>query len=280
MTRSHFSSFGLSLGLLLVCAGSARAASTDVLVQSATSGGTPENSKPYLEQFVAYAQKSLKGWKPITAVFFQEKKGADQMMIDKKPGFAMLDIDAFLELRKREELVVLAQVEGPLYQLGHLHVVVKDPALKTLEDLKGKVVVSNHLGSPRFLQKVVFDGKIDPATFFQLQPTTSPMKGLKAVDRGEAAATIVDDQQLANMKTLPFGAEMKTIFSSAALPPTPFVALGKNAQPEERIAMQKMVLAMCGDKKGGAEVCKAFQITKFEKPNAAVFNEAIKRFDR
>jgi ABC-type phosphate/phosphonate transport system substrate-binding protein len=276
MTRSLV----LAFGLLLVCATGAPAASTDVVVQSATSGGTAENSKPYLEQFVAYAQKNLKGWKPITAVFFQEKKAADQSMLDKKPGFAMLDVDAFLELRKREELVVLAQVEGPLYELGHLHVLVKDPALKSLEDLKGKVVVSNHLGSPRFLQKVVFDGKIDPATFFQLQPTTSPLKGLKAVDRGEAAATIIDDQQLANMKTLPFGAEMKTIYSSAALPATPFVALGKNTQPEERLAMQKLVLSMCADKKGGGEVCKAFQITKFEKPVAAVFNEAIKRFDR
>ena len=33
--------------------------------------------------------------------------------------------------------------------------------------------------------------------FFQLKPTASPLKGLKAVDRGEAEATLLDDEQLA-----------------------------------------------------------------------------------
>jgi hypothetical protein len=81
------------------------------------------------------------------------------------------------------------------------------------------------------------------------------------------------------MKTLPYAASQRVIFSSAALPPTPFVAFGKNAKPEERIAVQKMLLAMCADPKG-AEVCKALQITKFSRPDAQVFNEAIKRFDK
>ncbi len=257
----------------------ASAAVQDIVVESTSSGGTTETAKPYLELFAGYAQKALSGWKPITVAFFQEKKAADQALQQKAPGFAMLDLDLFFEVRKRDELVVLAAVEGPLHSRGHLHVVVKDPAVKTLDDLKGKPLVSNHLGSPRLLGKVVFDGKIDPATFFQLQPTASPLKGLKAVDRGEAAATIVDDQQLANMKSLPFAASLRTIFTSPALPPTPFVALAKNAKPEERLAMQKMLLGMCADKKG-AEVCKALQITKFAKPDPQVFNEAIRRYDR
>jgi hypothetical protein len=280
MTRPHLSvTVAAALASVTLVAPSAHAGATDVVVESASSGGTSENSKPYLDMFVAYAQKHLKGWQPITAVFFEDRKEADKAIVDKKPGFAMLDVDLFLELRKREELVVLASVEGPSLTLGHLHVVVKDPTIKTLDDLKGKIIVSNHLKSARFLSKVVFDGKYDAATAFKLQPAIGPMKGLKAVDRGEAAATIVDDAQLANMKSQPYGQGLRTIFSSAALPTTPFVALGKNSKPEERIAMEKMVQGMCSDK-AGAEVCKAFQITKFEKPNAAVYNEAIKRFDR
>jgi ABC-type phosphate/phosphonate transport system substrate-binding protein len=258
---------------------SANAASNDFVVQSASSGGTPENSKPYLDLFIGYAQKVLSGWKPITASFYTDRKGVELAANEKHPGFGMLDVDVFLELRKQQELLVLAEVEGPIHALGHLHVVAKDPAIKSLEDLKGKVVVSNHAASPRFLSKVVFDGKIDVTTAFTLQPATTPLKGLKAVDRGEAAATIIDDQQLANMKSLPFGASLRAIFSSTALPPSPFVAFGKTAQPAERAAVQKMVLGMCSDKQG-AEVCKALQITKFNKVDANIYNEAMRRFDR
>src|SRR5438445_9819150 len=112
----------------------AHAASTDFIVQSASSGGTPENSKPYIDQFVSYAQSVLSGWKPIAMSFFQNRKAADHAILERKPGFGMLDPDLFFEIRKREELVVLAAVEGPIFSRGHLHLVVKDPAVKTLED--------------------------------------------------------------------------------------------------------------------------------------------------
>jgi ABC-type phosphate/phosphonate transport system substrate-binding protein len=267
-------------GALVVLAGAflpAHAASTDFVVESSGSGGTAENAGPYLEQFTNYADKALK--KKVTATFYTDKKAIETAIQEKQPGFGMLDVDEFLDLHKKDDLVVLAAVEGAIHDRGHLHVVAKDAAVKSLDDLKGKVVVSNHARSTAFLGKVVFDGKIDPATFFQLQATTSPLKGLKAVDRGEAAATIIDDAQLAQMKTLPFGAEMHVVFSSSALPPSPFVAFGKTATQKERDSVAKMLLGMCGDKKG-SEVCKSFQITKFAKPDMNVFNEAIRRFDK
>ncbi len=278
MTLAHVRTLSL-LSVSLLLAPIARGASNDFVVESSSTGGTTETATPYLEQFAGYANTHLKGWKPIVVSFFETRKPADAAIVSQKPGFGMLDIDLFLELNKREQLTVLAAVEGPLHTRGHLHLVVKDPAIKTLEDLKGKILVSNHLGSVRYVSKVVFDGKIDAASFFTLAPTTSPMKGLKAVDRGEAAATLVDDQQLANMKSLPFGASLRTIFSSASLPPTPFVAFGKNSKPEERAAVQKMLLSMCADSKG-AEVCKALQITSFSKADPKVFDEAIRRFEK
>ncbi len=271
----------LSLGVAAVLTFSAPAfaASNDFIVESASSGGTTDTAKPYLEQFSAYAQRVLTGWKPIAASFFADKKAAGAAATEKKPGFAMMDIDMYLDLHKREDLTVIAAVEGAIHNRGHLHVLVKDPAIKTLEDLKGKVLVSNHLQSPRYISKLMFAGKIDAETFFKLQPSPSPLRGMKSVDRGEAAATIVDDAQLANMKSLPYSASLRTIFSSGPLPPTPFVAFGKNSKAEEKAAVQKMLLGMCADKKG-AEVCKALQVTKFAKPDLAAYEEAKRRFDK
>ncbi len=284
MTFAHLRTLLLPLTVFstataLFLSPSANAASNDFIVESSASGGTAETATPYLELFANYANAQLKGWKPVVVSFFSERKPADAAVAAKKPGFGMLDVDLFLELQKREDITVLASVEGPIHTRGHLHVVVKDPAYKTLDDLKGKTLVSNHLGSVRFVSKVVFDGKIDAATFFTLQPSGSPMKGLKAVDRGEAAATLIDDQQLASMKSLPFGASLRTVFSSAALPPTPFVAFGKNSKPDERAAVEKMLLGMCKDAKG-AEVCKALQVTNFAKADKKVYDEAVRRFGK
>ena len=266
-------------GVFALLAPQAHAASNDIIVESAASGGTSETAKPYLDQFAAYAQKALTGWKPIAASFFPDAKSAQAGIAQAHPGFGLMDIDLFLELREKEELVVLAQVTGAIHNRGHLHVIVKDPAIKTVEDLKGKTIISNQIQSPKFVSKAVFGGKYDAEKFFVLQPTPSPLKGLKAVDRGEAAATIVDDAQLASMKTLPFAASLRTLYSSPAIPSSPFVAFGKVAKPEERIAMQKMLYGMCADPKG-AEVCKSLQITKFEKPDAAAFNGTIKRYGK
>ncbi|MEO6954604.1 MAG: PhnD/SsuA/transferrin family substrate-binding protein [Polyangia bacterium] len=266
-------------GAFALLAPQAHAASNDIIVESAASGGTAETAKPYLDQFSAYAQKVLTGWKPITASFFSDAKSAQVGIAQAHPGFGLMDIDLFLEIREKEELVVLAQVEGAIHNRGHLHVIVKDPAIKTIDDLKGKTIISNQIQSPKFLSKAVFGGKYDAEKFFVLKPTPSPLKGLKAVDRGEAAATIVDDAQLAGMKMLPFAASLRTLYSSPAIPSSPFVAFGKVAKPEERIAMQKMLYGMCSDPKG-AEVCKSLQVKKFEKPDIAAYNDTIKRYGK
>jgi ABC-type phosphate/phosphonate transport system substrate-binding protein len=255
----------------------AYAASTDFVVESSGSGGTAETAGPYLQQFTDYADKVLK--KKVAATFYADRKSLEAALPSKQPGFGMLDIEEFLELHKSQDLTVIASVEGEMHDRGHLHVVVKDPAIKSLDDLKGKTVDTSHGQSTTFLSKVVFDGKIDVTTFFQLKVNTSALKGLKDVDRGESAAAIVDDATLAKMKSLPFGSSMRTIFTSAALPPSPFVAFGKNTQPSDRTAVQKMLWGMCGDKKG-AEVCKSYQVTKFAKPDLNAFNEAIRRFEK
>jgi ABC-type amino acid transport substrate-binding protein len=267
----------LFVSLALVSA-PAFAANNDWVIESTAAGGTPETAKPYLDQLAAYAKGKLAGFAPLNLMFFNDAKLANLAIDDKKPGFAMLDLDIFLERRVKDDLVVIANVEGAIHNRGHLHILVKDPAIKTVDDLKGKTIVSNQISSPKFLSKVMFGGKYDAEKFFVLQPTPSPLKGMKAVDRGEAAATIVDDQQLANMKSMPFASSLRTLYSSPALPATPFVAFGKVAKPDDRTAVQKMLYGMCSDA-NGAPVCKNLQVTKFDAPNQKLYDDVIKRYD-
>jgi ABC-type phosphate/phosphonate transport system substrate-binding protein len=268
------------IGFALIVSSSALAGPRDFVVQHGGAGGTTEQAAPYLDTFLRYLEKAL-GWpaNSATGQFFPDQQGAEAYIASKKPGFGMLDPEVWLDLRKKDDLQVIATVSGKNQTLGHYSVVVKDPAIKSLDDLKGKTLISNHLGSPRFVSKVAFDGKLDAAKHFKLVSTASPLKGLKAVDRGEAEATLLDDEQLEHMKSLPFGASLRVIYTSPALPPMPVVALGKNSTAAEREAFAKVLFGMCGDPKG-SEVCKSLQITKFSPPDKAAFDEAVRRYEK
>lgn len=270
---------GLLLAGLGLSGAPALAGSRDFVVEHSL-GGSTEQAAPYLDRFLRYAEIVL-GWPAGAAAgeFFPDRQGAIQYIEHQRPGFGMVDPELWLELRKKDRLEVVATILGRNQRLGHLSVVVKDPALKTLADLKGKRLMSNHLGTPRFLSKVVFDGKLDAAGYFRLLPTPSPLKGLRAVDRGEAEATLLDDDQLEHMRSLEFGSALRVVFTSAALPPMAVVAFGRNTKPAERQAFAKMLFAMCSDAKG-AEVCKALLITSFAPPDQAVYQEAVRRYER
>jgi ABC-type phosphate/phosphonate transport system substrate-binding protein len=270
----------LVIGIASLVPRAAGAGPHDFVAQHSGVGGTTEAAAPRLQQFLTYAEGKLK-WPPGSAhgSFFPSASDAIQYIETDKPGFGMLDPELFFELRKKEALEVLVTVHGETEALKHYSVVVADPAYKTLEDLKGKTLVSNHLQSERYLSNVVFAGKIDAAKHFKLEKTGSPLKGLKAIDRGEAAATLLDDDQLAHMKDLPFASKLKVIYTSPALPPMPFVAFGKSSKPEDRAAVKKLLLEMCSDPKG-AQVCESLQIKKFSPPDKAAYDEAARRFDK
>jgi hypothetical protein len=265
---------GLLIGMTLLAA-PAFAGPHDFVVQLGHVGGDAQAAAPYIAQFMRYAEEALK-WPPNSASGeFATKEATAVAYIEKqKPGFGIFDPEVFFSLHKKYDLQVIASVQIKDLPTGRLSVVVKNPAYKSLADLKGKTVVSNYLGNPKYISKIVFEGKLDAEKDLKLEPTSSPSKGLKKVAAGEADATIVDDAQLEQMKQIDPG--LKSIYQSPKLPATPAVAFGKHP---EKDAFAKMVLGMCGDKKG-AEVCKNLRIEKFTPPDKAAYDEAIRRYEK
>ena len=73
--------------------------------------------------------------------------------------------------------------------------------------------------------------------------------------------------------------DLKVIWTSPALPPTPVVAFAKNATPADRAAFAKALPKLCEDKKG-KEVCESMFIDKFTPVDKTVFSAAQKRYDK
>jgi hypothetical protein len=266
---------GLVTGLLLLAA-PAFAGPHDFVIELAHVGGGQSAAQPYIDQFMRYAEQAL-GWPANSAQgsFADKAAAAEAYIAQQKPGFGIFDLEVFLALHKKYDLIPIASVKIAGLENAHLSVVVKDPKYKKLADLKGKTIVSNYLDNPKFLSRVAFaKDAFDFEKDATLQPTASSLKGLKAVRDGTAEATIVDDGQLANMKGIDPG--LHAIATSSALPPTPAVSFGKQPDADK---FAKMVLGMCGTANGG-NVCKALRIEKFMPPEKAAYDDAVRRYEK
>jgi len=259
-------------------ASSAYAGGRDFVAEHAGAGANAKNAQPYIDQFLRIVEQ-MAGWPANSAKgeWVDDLKGAEKAIGERKPGFAILDPEVFLELRKKESLEPIAEVRGKTFNKGHYSLVVKDPALKAPADLKGKKVTTNHASSPKYLDRVAFDGKVDVEKDWTLQKTTQPSKPIKDVAAGRADAALIDDEQLAQMKEI--APDLKVIWTSPALPPTPVVAFTKNATPADRAAVAKLLPKLCDDAKGKA-VCESMFIDKFQPVDKAAYTEAAKKFDK
>ncbi len=267
--------------IVALSAGIARAGSHDFVIEHAGVGGTSQQAAPYIQKFLEHIEGAL-GWPKGSANgdFFPEPD-ADfkKFLADKKPGIGLIDPDQFLELQKLEGLSIIGTVFGKNQSLGHLNLVTTDAAIKGPADLKGKIIASTHLQEPKFLTRIVFDGKFD-AKDFTLQKTVSMLKAVKAVSGGKADAALLSDEEVEWLKSpsSPYPT-VKVVWTSPALPPMPVVAFNKNSTPAERDAFAKMLLGMCSDPKG-AEVCKALDIQKFGPPDKTAYDAAMKKYSK
>ena len=264
--------------VVLGLSGTSFAGGRDFIAEHAGAGATAQNAQPYIDQFLRITE-SMAGWPASSAKgeWVDDMKAAEKAIAERKPGFAILDPEVFLELRKKEALEPIAEVKGKTFNKGHYSLVVKDPALKTLADLKGKKVVSNHFASPKYIDKVAFDGKVDIEKDFVMAKAAAPSKPLKDVEAGRADAALIDDEQLAAMKEI--APDLKVIWTSPALPPTPVVVFTKNATAADRAAFEKALPKLCASGKG-KEVCESMFIDTFAPVDKNAFSMAEKRYDK
>lgn len=256
----------------------ASAGPRDFAIHVTRMGGDTATAQPYIDKFLRWLEAEAH-WpagasKGALAI---ARKDAIAFVTATKPGLGILDPALYFELRKAQALTPILQVESKDLYSSKLHVVVKDPALKSLADLKGKRLWTLLGDSNTYLSKVVLDGKVDAATYFALKAIPTALKGVKGVMRAECDATLLDDDQLEQAKKLPGGADLRIVFTSPALPPIPVVVFGASLPAADKDAVVKSLTAMCGSPKG-ADICKELHFTRLVPVDAAAFAAAQKRY--
>jgi len=250
----------------------------DIAMHLTRLGGNSVLAQPYVDEFLRYIE-SAAGWAPGTmaGTFHVSKKGAIAYVARARPGIGIMEPPLYFEYRQAWQLEIILQAESNDLVADRLHVVVQDPAVKELADLKGRRLWTTLADYPRYLSRVVLGGQVDAAAHFALKPVHQALTGARGVLRGDCDAAILDDDQFAKAREMEGGKNLRAIYDSPALPPLPVVVFGTALTVAERQALVKALIGMGGNSEGAA-ICRRMHIGRFSELNSALFGDIQKRY--
>jgi len=268
-------------GILLSCllaVPTAEAGSRDFLICIPGSPGTSAGAAAFMTPFFRRIE-SLAGWpaSSTTGSYQPRYAGCMASIRSSRPGFAVMALGVYLQHRRDMHLKVIGQVDMFAGPGRRLHLVVRKGTFRTLAELKGKKLTSNHLVEKRFLNKIMFGGKIDVAQHFVLRQVSRTTKGMRDVARGRVDATIVNDDELRTMHHRSWGRKLTVIHKSPALPGAPLVAFGRNAKRADISALRRVIARMCSGAQG-RKLCKSSGIRSMRLATQSTYARMIRMY--
>jgi len=244
------------------------------MVCHATGIATAKEAQPYINEFGKYLADKL-GWSEGShlARFEDSRAGALKALEEWKPAYASLALGLYLEAGDKFNLkpLVMAKVNGKTTNV--YRVVVKKGTVKSLDELKGKVLTGNLVDDSAFLSRIVFQGKLSAGDHFELKQTNRALRAIRKVARGKADSALVDDIQFKSLKQLPLYSKLEIIYESKPIPNLGLVYVEGTARADEIKRFAEALVGMCGDSQG-KEICETFNVEGFEHAEPGVLDDA------
>jgi hypothetical protein len=215
----------------------------------------------------------------LNSVFTAKADECRSLMDDKNPKFAIASLGIFLEQRDRHHLVPVVQPTIKGSSKERYRVIVQKGKFNSLEELKGKSLGGTVLDEPGFIGKIVFAGKFDPATFFDLKPSSQAIRALRSLDKGEMDAVILNDQQFNGLDSLNLTNPVEALFTSEEIPLMGMVADSKHSTPEERTRLGNALAGLCADAEG-KKLCELFGVDSFAIVNPDHYEPMVKLWNK
>ena len=207
---------------------------------------------------------------------------ADQcraLLNSRKPAFAITSLGLFLEQQDAHHLVPVAQPRMKGATAERYRLLVRKGQYTSVDQLKGKSVGGTVFEEPDFIRRIVFAGKLDPQTAFDLKPTRQALRAIRSLDKGELDGVLLNGQQFAALGSLPLKSPLEPVFTSADIPLMGMVANSKTSTPDDRARFARALQAMCADS-DGKKLCDLFGIEAFVPANAAAIEPMVTLWNR
>jgi len=259
----------LTLWVLLLLPGIVQARA---LVLCYPGGGVKtRDAQPSTEKMLRLVEQ-MGGWKTGTFESFFTSKAdeCDRWVAEKKPDFAIVSLGFWLDHGAAERWIPLVQpkVHGKTTEV--FRVVVRKGTYRDLEGLKGRSLGGTVLEEPRFVERVIFQGR-HRLLDFDARPTNQALKALRALHERELEAVIINDAQFRSLDSLPFAAELEVLFTSEPVPLMGVVADAQRTTPDERRRLQKAMQGFCQNPEGKG-FCELFGIDAFLPANESLYD--------
>ena len=214
----------------------------------------------------------------MTSLFTTEIKECAIHLDEEKPQFAITTLGTFLAYREKLQLMPLAQPVINGSSSEKYRIVVCKGTFTSLEELKGKTLGGSLVEETVFLNRVIFQGKVDPASFFILKGSRQVLRSLRALVKGGVDAVMVNSQQYRALASLPFASELAVAFTSGEVPLVGLVANGGKTTADERNRFLKALAKMC-EHRDGRQLCELFGIEGFVPADEQAYKKAIDLWD-
>ena len=259
------------LGLLatVALAGAAHAGdSVGVLILREHGVGSAAQAQPYVDKLVAIAAKKA-GWADAKGSYQTTRTAAEKYITDSKPKFGILSVSSLLAMKDKQKLEIIGQVTSSRVGGSQYHLVSKNQT--DAAGCKGKTLASDHADDTKFIDNVVFGGKMKLSEF-TLTQTTRPIQTIKKVVAGEAECALIDDAQYADLATVDGASGIKSVWKSDKLPGMAVVAF-PTASDAEKKAFKGVFSSVCdGD---GKDVCKEVGISSMKAASSSDYQTQI-----
>jgi len=224
--------------------------------------GSAQEAQSVLDSFFNFIQKN--GGPRIRGEYFSS---ADIRSSLKRSDLALMSLDAFYQLKTKPEVLLSAL---PIETKKGAHYYVLGLAGGGSKTLGSKVILSSRLLPKEYLQKVIFKGENDR---IRVEPREHILQTLKKVSKGELKADILlDSFEYHSFKklSLKWTKNLKFLYKSRPLPPSPLVAIKKI--PPATIKSLTQTLTKMNQSSEGQEILDILRIRGFAKTSTEVYH--------
>jgi ABC transporter, phosphonate, periplasmic substrate-binding protein len=272
----------LSYLIISSCAVAQEEAAEEELTMAIVSPGGPSPKKveKYIGQFVGIIA-DLVGVREesVTARYFTKSKPALDFLNKNRGAFIIGSLGFYLSRREALDLIPLARVELSAGTSGRYYLIVKKGTFGTLDRLKGKTISGSALyEDPRFLNRIVFNNRVDIDSDFILKPTARPLSAIRKLLMGELDGVLLDEVQYKSLKSLPYFEDIAVVYESAVLPEVGLMMVNTPATRRLKERLLEALLAM-GESEEGAEAFQAFGLVGFKPIEPNSLNKVIMQYD-
>lgn len=205
------------------------------------------------------------------------KRGCDKAIAE-KPGVLFPSVPIYLESKQTLKLKPVAQLRVNGKTRDNFYVLAKADTKVEVSGLAGKTIMGTHVGSPRFVSDVVFQGRLKPDQL-KLKVQKRSLRAVRRVISGRAAAVVLDGEQYRALEGTDFGKKLRLVHTSPAVP-TPPVTVVPGRVPEGFGRRLGEALVSMRDDPEGRKVLETFKIEGFDSTSLQQWAQLEARFNR